>query len=50
MEPARPSANHGPVRIESGYMEPTRIEPVTSCLQSDPEDVWKEADLEGLYW
>lgn len=22
------------VRIESGYMEPTGIEPVTSCLQS----------------
>jgi hypothetical protein len=31
-------------------MEPAGIEPATSCLQSASEDVWKGADLEGLYW
>jgi hypothetical protein len=38
------------VRIESGYMEPTGIEPVTSCLQTDLEDVRKSADLEDFFW
>ena len=31
-------------------MEPTGIEPVTSCLQSDPDSIWKDADLEDFYW
>jgi hypothetical protein len=31
-------------------MEPTGIEPVTSCLQSDCEDLWKSADLQDFYW
>jgi hypothetical protein len=30
--------------------EPTGIEPVTSCLQTDPEDLWESADLEDFYW
>jgi hypothetical protein len=31
-------------------MEPTGIEPVTSCLQIDLEDLWESADLEDFYW
>jgi hypothetical protein len=31
-------------------MEPTGIEPVTSCLQTDLEDVRKSADLEDFFW
>jgi hypothetical protein len=38
------------VRIDYGYMEPTGIEPATSCLQSDVEELWKSADLEDFYW
>jgi hypothetical protein len=31
-------------------MEPGGIEPPTSCLQTDLEDLWKSADLEDIYW
>jgi hypothetical protein len=31
-------------------VEPTGIEPVTSCLQTDVKELWKSADLEDLYW
>jgi hypothetical protein len=31
-------------------MEPTGIEPVTSCLQTGLEDLWESADLEDFYW
>jgi len=30
-------------------MEPTGIEPVTSCLQIEDEDIWKDVDLEDIY-
>ena len=30
-------------------MEPTGIEPVTSCLQIEGDDIWKDADLEDIY-
>ena len=26
------------------------VGPVTSCLQTDLEDLWKSADLEDFYW
>jgi hypothetical protein len=31
-------------------MEPTGIEPVTSCLQTEVDELWKSADLEDFYW
>jgi hypothetical protein len=30
-------------------MEPTGIEPVTSCLQIEAESLWESADLEDFY-
>jgi site-specific DNA recombinase len=38
------------VLIDYGYMEPTGIEPVTSCLQIEGEDIWKDVDLEDIYF
>jgi hypothetical protein len=34
----------------NSLVEPTGIEPATSCLQNVPEDIWKGSDLEDLYW
>jgi hypothetical protein len=30
-------------------MEPAGIEPATSCLQIEDEDIWKDVDLEDIY-
>jgi hypothetical protein len=31
-------------------MEPAGIEPATSCLQIEGEDIWKDVDLEDIYF
>jgi hypothetical protein len=31
-------------------VETTGIEPVTSCLQIEGEDIWKDVDLEDIYF
>jgi len=30
-------------------MEPDGIEPSTSCLQIEDENIWKDVDLEDIY-
>jgi len=31
-------------------MELGGLEPPTSWVRCAPQDIWKEADVEGLYW
>ncbi|HEV3047015.1 MAG TPA: recombinase family protein [Solirubrobacteraceae bacterium] len=50
---SRPNRGREPLdagSISDVMVEPTGIEPVTSCLQRASEDIWKSADLEEVYW
>jgi hypothetical protein len=38
------------VSLPTTKMEPTGIEPATSCLQIADEDIWKDIDLEDIYF
>jgi len=43
--------NKKPTQVQGSLeMELGGLEPPTSWVRSDPDDIWKGADLGNLYW